>query len=376
MIPDNNTSTLPGLYIHVPFCVTKCPYCNFYSVTDRSAIPSWINALRREMNWYKGEFEHFDTVYLGGGTPSVLSPNELAAVLDGAYEAFTISGDCEVTIEANPGDIDEDFLSFLRDTPVNRVNLGVQSFDDAVLAYLGRRHDSEDCRTSINLLRNSGYDNIGLDLIYAVPGQSMKSWKVTLEEALRWKPEHLSCYELTLETGTPMGRRFADGDVELPGEDERYDFFMTTSERLEKDGYIHYEVSNFARRETFRSRHNMKYWNHVTYLGLGPSAHSFSGNRRWWNHASVERYISDLEHNRRPLEERESLTDKDLRLERVFLGLRTIDGIDGNDPALFDPPANNILQQCLADGLLEHRAGRIVPTRRGLALADQLAVLL
>jgi oxygen-independent coproporphyrinogen-3 oxidase len=181
---------------------------------------------------------------------------------------------------------------------------------------------------------------------------------------------------LTLETGTPMGRRFADGDVELPGEDERYDFFMTTSERLEKEGYIHYEVSNFARREMFRSRHNMKYWNHVTYLGLGPSAHSFSGNRRWWNHASLERYISDLEQNRRPVEETEILTDRDLRLERVFLGLRTMEGISASYPVLLEPPGSDILRQCLADGLLERRAGRIAPTRRGLALADQLAVLL
>ncbi|MDD5476410.1 MAG: radical SAM family heme chaperone HemW, partial [Syntrophales bacterium] len=328
-------------------------------------------------------FGKFNSVYLGGGTPSALQRKQLARLIDYAWSVFTISHDREASIEVNPGDMDGEYCSFLRDTPLNRINLGVQSFDDAILTYLGRRHRAADALASMETLRNSGFGNIGLDLIYSIPGQSMESWISTLERAILSEPEHLSCYELTPEPGTLIGDRCFSGKDRLPDENLRLEFFMATSERLEKAGYIHYEVSNFSRGNALRSRHNMKYWNHSTYLGLGPSAHSFRGNRRWWNHRSLEAYCSDLSENRRPIEESETLTPEDMRLEKIFLGLRTkegismelmeaSDGIAGTEGILSD----SILKQCVDGKILEIREGRIRPTRRGLALADRLAVML
>ncbi len=370
---DTTTGSLPGLYIHVPFCASKCPYCNFFSQADRSAVAAWIAALLREMTLYGRDFGLFDTVYLGGGTPSTLSTERLSKIIDAVYETFTIADNCEFTIEINPGDMNESFLSFLADSPINRVNLAVQSFDDTILARLGRRHSVQEARESLKMLRGKGLTNIGLDLMYAVPGQSMKTWMTTLDEAVGHEPEHLSCYELTLEADTPMGKQFTSDKGELPDEDECYRFFMTTSEHLEKAGYIHYEISNFARNDSLRSRHNQKYWNHTPCLGLGPSAHSFADNRRWWNHSSLDRYCGALEQNQRPVEATEILTEEDLRLERMFLGLRTCDGIDLKE---LETTSNPLLDRWIAEGLLEIHNARIIPTRRGFALADRLAVLL
>lgn len=380
--PANHPSGgLSGLYIHVPFCAARCRYCGFFSSTDMSRLPFYLDSLRREMALTGDEFDAFDTFYLGGGTPSVLPRRELEGMIEGSWKAFAMAGDCEATIEANPGDVDREFCSFLRDTPLNRINLGVQSFDDDILLYLGRRHHSGEARAALDAIREAGFSNIGVDLIYGVPGQSLESWMDTLERAVMAEPEHLSCYELTPEPGTPVGDRCASGEDGLPEEDLLCRFFMATSEYLEASGYIHYEVSNFARGDAFRSRHNMKYWNHTPYLGLGPSAHSFAGDRRWWNHRSLDRYCSDLAGNRRPVEDSETLSPDDLRLETLFLGLRTREGVPldvlvarKDDPV--GEPGERILERFLAGGLLEISNGRVRPTRRGLALADRLAVLL
>ena len=370
---SDTAGALPGLYIHIPFCLSRCSYCNFFSTADRGQIPRFYEALCREMALYEGKFGTFDTVYLGGGTPSTLPIGLLSEIIDAVYTTFTIAGNCEFTIEINPGDVNEKLLSFLRNSPLNRINLGIQSFNDTILTYLGRRHDSKEAQKSLEALRQAGFTNIGIDLIYGIPGQSVKSWINTLERALEKNPEHLSCYELTLEPDTPLGQRLIQGENEFPDEDECYRFFMTTSEHLEKAGYIHYEISNFARHERLRSRHNQKYWNHTPCLGLGPSAHSFADNRRWWNHSSLDRYCGALERNQRPVEAGEILTEEDLRLERIFLGLRTREGIDLEE---LGEPTNPVLDRCLAEGLLEIHNARVIPTRRGFALADQLAVLL
>lgn len=380
-IPSDDPSPPAGLYIHVPFCASRCSYCGFYSTTDRSRLSSYRDSLKREMTLTAGEFEAFDTFYLGGGTPSVLRRSELEEMIEDSWKVFPMTDGYEATIEANPGDVDRDFCSFLRDTPLNRINLGVQSFDDDILAYLGRRHHAGEALAALDAMRAAGLGNIGLDLIYGVPGQSLESWMETLRRAAGTEPEHLSCYELTPEPGTPVGERCSSGEDRLPGEDLRFRFFMITSEYLESMGYIHYEVSNFARGVSFRSLHNMKYWNHTPYLGLGPSAHSFAGNRRWWNHPSIGRYCSDLADNRRPVEDMETLDEDDLRFESIFLGLRTGEGIPldllnvrEGDPA--GELGSPVLERCLAGRLLEISNGRVRPTRRGLALADRLAVLL
>jgi oxygen-independent coproporphyrinogen III oxidase len=369
-----------GLYIHVPFCRSKCAYCDFYSITDGSQAGNYLNAVSREMEFHRDFAPCFDTVYIGGGTPSCLPPRQLTEILCSVRESFAIAPDCEITVEINPGDVDHARMGELHDTGVNRVSIGVQSFDDGVLRFLGRRHDGLDGRLAIEAARNAGFHNLGIDLIYGVPGQSFELWQATLETALRFEPEHLSCYELTLEEGTPLHRRITDDRISLPGEEEGLRFFSMTSDFLEGRGYTHYEVSNFARHRSLVSRHNHKYWDHTPYLGLGPAAHSFKGNRRWWNHRSLELYLRDVENGIPPTGGQESLAPDELLLEALYFGFRTIRGIHGPDFTerygldLFREkgPALRSLRD---EGLVNLTGDILTPTRRGLALADRLCLL-
>jgi oxygen-independent coproporphyrinogen-3 oxidase len=371
---------VPGLYLHIPFCKTKCGYCDFYSVAPTSHLSDFVEALLHEMEWYRDMFHSFDTVYVGGGTPSVLSIEQLEVILEGAWKNFNLLSDKEVTLEANPGDLDLAYLKSLQRIGINRLNIGIQSFDQWVLDFLGRRHTAKEAISVINHSREAGFDNIGLDLIYAIPGQDVESWLSTLDQALAFSPEHLSCYQLTLDPGTPLGRRHGQGEFELPGEELQLDFFMKTAERLEGGGYLQYEVSNFAREPVFFSRHNQKYWNHTPYLGLGPAAHSFLNPRRWWNHRSVDQYIADVKAGKPPIVETESLTTDQLKLEALFLGLRTRRGIHlqgFHNTYRCDLLAEKeyVLPRLQREGLLSLRDGYLAPTRKGLAVADRLALM-
>lgn len=376
----NDNIILPGLYIHIPFCLSKCHYCNFYSETSLKDLSSYTRALEREMTLYDQRFRKFDTVYFGGGTPSILKAEAITDILMSAKRHFSLSEGSEITIEVNPGDLDPDFLRSLRDGGVNRVNIGVQSFDDDILDFLGRRHSSRDAVHAIETTYNEGFSNVGLDLIYGIPGQNMMEWMDTLERAISFKPEHISCYQLTVEDNTPLGKRLDKGNIMLPDEDLQYDFFIKTSEWLDGEGYTHYEISNFARETRFISRHNSKYWNHTSYLGLGPSAHSFSENSRWWNHASTNRYLHDIKEGKPPLENTENLDMQSLRMEYFFLGLRTAKGInlqDFKERFGYDLMAEkgDMLVLLEESGLIQIADASVMPTRRGFALADSLALI-
>jgi len=372
----------PGLYIHVPFCQSKCNYCNFYSIKPNGNLPEYIHAILEELSLYSDEFSVFDSIYIGGGTPSLLSPEAFSEILNHARKIFRIANNAETTVEINPADASLHFLTALRQTGVNRLNIGIQSFDVNILRFLNRRHNTGQAVQSIEQARMAGFDNIGLDFIYGIPSQSIQSWKETLSQALSFHPEHLSCYQLTLENETPLGRRHQKGEFTLPDEDKQAEFFMTTSDMLEAAGYQHYEISNFARNDGFRSRHNQKYWQHIPYLGIGPAAHSLSGNRRWWNHRSVEKYLIDVRKGKRPVEGSESLTPSQKRLETVFLGLRTSEGIalkhfaEGDDAFSSQQDKEKTLDDLVQQGLVVIRDGFIKPTRRGLAMADRLALIL
>ena len=371
----------PGLYIHIPFCRTKCPYCNFFSQTDLTVVPDFIEALEIEMKIASPVFDGpFDTVYIGGGTPSVLGLEQIEKVLGGIQKYYCLAPETEITLEANPADVDPLFLHSLRELGITRLNLGVQSFDPPSLAFLSRRHTARQAVEAIDASRKAGFDHLGFDLIYGIPGQTMESWLDTLDRATAFSPEHLSCYQLTVEEGTPMGKSCRLGDFSLAGEDELFRFFMVTSERLTHAGFIHYEVSNFARGPLFASRHNQKYWDHTPYLGLGPSAHSFLDSTRWWNTRSLTTYLACLKSGILPVEEKEVLTGEQLRLEAWALGLRTSRGIDmgefstryGGSPF---SPASEVMATLQKEGLLTVQDGRIRPTGRGLAVADTLALL-
>jgi oxygen-independent coproporphyrinogen-3 oxidase len=370
----------PGLYIHIPFCLSKCPYCDFYSVSSLSLLPAFLEVLFQEMELYRGKIGPCDTVYIGGGTPSLLDPRQLEAILKGVRENFPLLPDTEITLETNPADLDRASLASIRALGINRLSIGCQSFDQACLAFLGRRHSADQAVNAIEAARSAGFANIGLDLIYGIPGQGMEAWMATVRRALSFAPAHLSCYQLTVEPETPLGISFRQGAFSLPDEILQYDFFIKTAEMLEDAGYVHYEVSNFARDMTLASRHNQKYWDHTPYLGLGPSAHSFAANRRWWNYRSVDCYIAALKSGNPPVEASEGLTMEQLQLEALYLGLRTKKGIHLKDYATrycLDLLARkgNRLTPLQDEGLIAIDDGYLYPTRAGLAVADSLALL-
>ena len=369
-----------GLYIHIPFCLSKCPYCDFYSVSSLSMLPAFLEVLFQEMELYRGRIGPCDTVYIGGGTPSLLNPWQLEAILTGVRENFQLLPDPEITLETNPADLEQASLASIRALGINRLTIGCQSFDQAILEFLERRHSASQAVNAIEAARSAGFTNVGLDLIYGIPGQGMEAWMDTLRRALSFAPEHLSCYQLTVEPETPLGIRYRQGAFSLPDEILQYEFFMKTAEMLEDAGYVHYEVSNFAGDMTLASRHNQKYWDHTPYLGLGPSAHSFSANRRWWNCRSADRYITALKSGHLPVEASESLTREQLQLEALYLGLRTKRGIHLQDYAT--RYCFNLLTQkedrltILQDeGLIAIEDGYLYPTRAGLAMADSLALI-
>jgi oxygen-independent coproporphyrinogen-3 oxidase len=369
-LPDfDDSKPPPGLYVHVPFCVSRCSYCAFTSSTDLSRQDLFLDGLEREVAIRSSTWDGFDTVYLGGGTPSVLGPERLVRLVR-SLRPLGIREDACRTLEANPDDCSKELLWAARVIGFDRLSLGVQSFDPKALRFLGRRHDVAAVEMAVHRAREAGFRDISLDLIYGLPGQSQGHWRRQIEAALALEPTHLSCYELTVEEGTPLARAVADGRVELPDDDHRRELFLLCAELLEGEGWLHYEVSSFAREPSLSSRHNRKYWEHVPYLGLGPGAHSFDGFWRWWNLGSTSRWAAKLRRGEPPIEAEETLDDEALRLERLSLGFRQDAGVAVSD--LRGPPA--YIQAAVEDGLLLRQGDRLIPTRLGFLVADGLAL--
>jgi len=369
-----SNSENPGLYIHVPFCGTKCLYCDFYSITSLSLIPDWREALLREILAYKDRCSVFDSLYLGGGTPSLLNERDLAVVFESLFRHFSFSPDTEITIEANPDDITREKLELLKTLGVTRISLGVQSFDAGELRYLGRRHTAGQAEEAIDRIRGCGFANLGVDLIYGLPGQRSSGWVRTMTCALDSRPEHLSCYQLTFHEETPLGKMLNEGRLSPLGEEEERAFFLLTARFLEERDYIHYEISNFAREEAYIARHNRKYWHRTSYLGLGPAAHSFWEGVRWWNVNSVTRYCELLGRDTLPVAGSERLSEEQQQLESFSLGFRTREGIDLS-LVRNQPGADKILARLQAANLVEVYGGRVIPTLEGFVVADSLPLL-
>ncbi|MDP2046925.1 MAG: radical SAM family heme chaperone HemW, partial [Deltaproteobacteria bacterium] len=375
---------------HVPFCKTKCPYCDFYSVTDETLISAYLGTLDTEARLYRDQFPVFDSLFLGGGTPSFLDAAQLGALVASLRRYFTFAAGSEITLEANPDDITTEKLRLFRDLGIHRLSLGVQSFDEAELRFLGRRHTAGQTLAAIDLIRAAGFTNLGLDLMYGLPGQTPGAWLKTLETALGFNPEHLSCYQLTITAGetpaphetpalwTPMARRVARGEISLPDEETQREFFLLTANFLTGRGYLHYEISNFARQGTqagslchYLCRHNLKYWTRTPYLGLGPGAHSFDSRRRWWNVSSVKEYCSSLNAGRPPVAEAETLTPEQIRLETLALGFRTREGV--SLATIREHPNGDAKVAALTQaGLVRVDRGRVMATLDGLVVADRL----
>jgi putative oxygen-independent coproporphyrinogen III oxidase len=366
----------PGLYLHVPFCARVCPYCDFAVRRDHAEERrSYVRSLEREAESWRGRWTagSFDTVYFGGGTPSRLDPAELEAVLRALRAHLPITADAWVSLEANPEDATPERLAAYRALGVRTLSLGVQSFDAAALKFLGRRHRPEQAREAAVAARGAGFDIVSVDLIFGLPGESLDRLTSSLEAAAALGPEHVSCYQLTFHEGTPFGRALGRGRLaELPEPDQAA-AFERVHEVLGAAGYEPYEVSNFARGPEFRSRHNQKYWRHRPYLGLGPSAHSFDGTDRFWNERDFGAWAERLARDESPEAGRERLGPNELALERLMLGLRTLDGVDlgALDPDFLDRNRATLERQ-VAAGLLTLDADKLCPTRAGLAVADGL----
>lgn len=369
-----------GLYIHVPFCLSKCAYCSFYSSSSLNLIDEFTKAISQEMALYKNIFPSFDTIYIGGGTPSLLSVLQVHDILKAIHFHFHIHRQAEITMEVNPGDVSLKYLQELRGLGMNRLNIGIQSFDDSLLKFIGRRHSARNALAAFDAARAAGFENVGMDFIYGVWGQAMTSWQQTLKKAVALRVEHLSCYQLSLDRKTPLHNHYLQEGLSLPAENQALDYFLTTSQVLTDAGYTHYEVSNFARTDSLQSRHNVKYWHHTPYLGLGPAAHSFLDNRRWWNKSSVKMYLKSVAGGIKPQDKSEKLSQDALRLEAWFLGMRTKDGIDlaqykasyGCDLLTDKKP---IIDELIRNKLVELTDSRLHPTLAGMAVADSLALI-
>lgn len=362
----------PGLYVHVPFCREKCRYCAFFSLPSLRLLRPWMKALVLEMERYRGHFAAFDSLYVGGGTPSTLPIDALVELVKRLERCFDLHPACERTVEINPSDVSAAKVQTWRSLGFNRVSLGVQSWEDGELRFLGRDHTAREAREAYHRLRQAGFENIGVDLIYGLPGQERAAWMRNLERTVALGPEHVSCYQLSFEPRTPLGRLAARGSLAPLQEGLAVEMFCAASEFLSFHGYLHYEVSNFARGLCRCSRHNRKYWTHVPYLGLGPAAHSFNARVRWWNVASVRRYVAALAEGRAPVEGKEDLDREALRLERMALGFRTREGV-----ARVDLPresgSEELLARLEAEGTLRCTPSRVIPTVCGFLVADALS---
>ncbi len=366
------------LYIHIPFCIAKCDYCDFYSIPiGRSgADESWkyVYALLKEMELRRDIAGDLKTVYLGGGTPTLFSSEQVAAILSGVREIFSIASGAEITIEANPGTVSERQLAALRETGINRISIGMQSLSDRELCTLGRSHTEEDSFAAVSAARKAGFDNISLDLIYGIPGQHMDIWENTMSRALEFFPEHVSAYELTPEESTLLHANLARGVYALPDESLVIEMYYAALEKMKAHRYLHYEISNFAK-AGYESVHNINYWDRGEYLGVGAGAHSFFKGKRSGNIRDLDSYMESINSSVMPVNEEIAVTEQDEFNEMIFLGLRKTEGIDMR----LIPDKEKLLKNKAVDALKRHGLIKIEDcylrlTLEGLVMSTEVMV--
>jgi oxygen-independent coproporphyrinogen-3 oxidase len=323
------SAALPtAAYIHIPFCKSKCFYCDFNSYPGQEGLRAeFVDALVKEINAAIDSKNPLETVYFGGGTPTLLSAEHLLRILEAIRAKFGISPDAEVTIEANPGTVTPETLAALRNGGFNRLRIGVQSFDDQTLQILGRIHSAKEAQRAFLEARKANYGNISIDLMYALPDQTISNWESTLQKALELSPEHISLYELSIEEGTHFGNLRSRCMIQLPDEDLQLEMYQMAIDRLTSAGFEHYEVSNFARPGR-RSRHNQVYWRNEPYYGFGAGATGYVQGIRYTNTATPRDYIDQVNASGRAVATEESLTGRESMGETIMLGLRMLDGVD------------------------------------------------
>lgn len=368
-----------GLYVHIPFCVRKCPYCDFNTFpVERTAVKQFLASLRNEIRYWRQELGNvrFDTVFIGGGTPTVLSGSQLAEVIAFIREAFDIAPDAEITVEANPGSVTRRGLEAMAASGVNRVSLGVQAFDDALLQAIGRNHSVKDVYASYALIREAGLTNVNIDLMFALPRQTMAQWEATLTAVVELNPAHISGYSLIIEEGTPFAELDRQGRLALPGEELEAAMYEAMVDHLSAAGYELYEISNFCR-DRMRCRHNEIYWHNGQWLGVGPGAHSYWGGRRFWNVRPLDLYSERVDAGL-PAVEGSEVCDRDTEMdETMMLGLRLTDGVSlaafekRFQVSLLDVYGEQV-DRLMEAGLLRLEHGRLRLTARGRLLANRV----
>ena len=367
-----------GLYLHFPFCISKCPYCDFnsYQLKEDNQISSYISALYQEITAYSQKLKkrNIKTIYLGGGTPTILSGTQIRNLLEFCKVKFTIDKNAEITIEANPGTLDGEKLKLLIESGINRLSLGAQSFNNLFLKKLGRIHNTQEIIDSYYLAREKGFNNINIDIMFALPDQTTEDLQDTLKKAVSLKPDHLSLYNLTIKPGTEYYKEYKRGKLKLPTEDEEFEMYNWAINYLEENGFEHYEIANFAHPHK-RSKHNLIYWKNKPYLGIGAGAYSFIRGYRYMNFKDPERYIKKIMSGKLPVDNGEKLSLRKRMIETIILGLRTKDGVNYkkfitrfgiNLNDIFSKQVNKLINL----GLLEKGDCKIKLTKKGIFLAN------
>lgn len=366
-----------GIYIHIPFCARKCAYCDFYSVTNTEAMRDYTLALASHIRSKKQLAKNrvVDTIYIGGGTPSLLPPAYIEKILETVYDVFNVADDTEISMEANPGTLDGVKLAAYRAMGINRLSLGLQSADNAELEKLSRIHTREEFENSFMLARMEGFDNINIDLIYALPNQTKESLAKTLDYVISMSPEHISFYGLKIEKQTPFGK---DPEIKkaLPDDDTQYEMYMESCKKLDDHGYIQYEISNFSKKD-YACHHNIKYWTCSDYIGFGPAAYSFLGNTIYSYVRDLERYISCIDDELAILESSEHLESNQIATQYVMLGFRLRAGINTTEYARrfgenFDEKYGVKLERFLKDKFVIRTNNGYRLSRRGMMISNYI----
>lgn len=370
-----------GLYIHIPFCIKKCSYCDFFSLPAVSPqhTSRYIDGVQQEI-WLRAKYLEdtvIKTVYLGGGTPSLLTPSQISSLLDCINNSFTLDKDAEICMEANPATLDFEKIQAITRAGVNRLSLGIQSFDDSELRVLGRSHTAGEALNTIMLLRDAGFENYNLDLIYGIPGQTISSWEQTLNKALKTQPRHLSIYLLQLDEKTPLACKIKTGEVQLLDEEDELLMYNIGINLITEAGLQQYEISNFAR-PGYESRHNLIYWNAMEYIGIGAGAVSFINGKRYMNRADLQLYLAAAENGKQCMvEELECMDEKALIVDAIILGLRLCQGIDLHDFELrfgikLLKEYKDIINTFIDENLLMIEDGRLKITKKAYFVSNQV----
>ena len=368
-----------SLYIHVPFCATKCHYCAFNTYAfHKEQAHHYLEALRSEMELFRLDSGRLKTVFIGGGTPSILSAESLDMLLMHLHTVFEVDRGAEVTVECNPGTVDRQKLERMRAGGVNRLSFGVQAMDDATLEQLGRIHTVDEVLQSYDLARGVGFDNINLDLIFALPNQTDEEWRDCLNDVVALQPEHISAYSLMLEEGTVFYESWQAGKLQRLSDEFEANMYHAAIDTLTCHGYQHYEISNFAK-PSCAAKHNFVYWDNKSYIGLGPGACGYINGVRYSNIRGVQDYVESLKQGRKPIADSEQLTGRDEKAETVILGLRKQDGIREQDyqrrfGELIEVEFGDVLHKWIGMNLLEWNGENLRLTQQGLFLANEVFV--